>query len=73
LFCFDKNELFGALRSTDRDNAQNEYYLTDVIDVLKQRGKVVRAFCVEDPREVSGVNTVEELETVRRYLEGMAE
>jgi len=73
LFCFDKSELFGALSSTDRDNAQNEYYLTDVIGVLSQQGKRVRAFCVDDAREVSGVNTVEELEAVRRFLEGSSE
>jgi bifunctional UDP-N-acetylglucosamine pyrophosphorylase/glucosamine-1-phosphate N-acetyltransferase len=70
LFCFDKSQLFGALKSTDRENAQNEYYLTDIIDVLKQKGESVRAFCVDDPREVSGVNTVQELEAVRSYLEG---
>jgi bifunctional UDP-N-acetylglucosamine pyrophosphorylase/glucosamine-1-phosphate N-acetyltransferase len=72
LFCFNKRALFEALRTTDRDNAQNEYYLTDVIDVLKRRGEGVRAFCVDDPREVSGVNTEEELDAVRRYFKGQS-
>ncbi|UCG52438.1 MAG: NTP transferase domain-containing protein [Candidatus Latescibacterota bacterium] len=71
LFCFDKSPLFDALKSTDRDNAQNEYYLTDVIGVLKSRGEPVRAYCVADPREVSGVNTEEELAAVRSYFEGL--
>ncbi|MEJ2720818.1 MAG: NTP transferase domain-containing protein [bacterium] len=71
LFCFDKRRLFDALKATDRDNAQSEYYLTDVIGVLKERGETVRAFCVDDPMEVSGVNTEAELDTVRRYFEGL--
>jgi bifunctional UDP-N-acetylglucosamine pyrophosphorylase/glucosamine-1-phosphate N-acetyltransferase len=70
LFCFDKDKLFEALAATGRNNAQNEYYLTDVIGVLKRRGEIVCAFQAEDPWEVSGVNTEMELEAVRTYLEG---
>ncbi len=70
LFCFDKKALFEALHNTDRDNAQKEYYLPDAIEMLRSRGLKVAAYCVEDEREVSGVNTVEELENVRLFLEG---
>jgi bifunctional UDP-N-acetylglucosamine pyrophosphorylase/glucosamine-1-phosphate N-acetyltransferase len=70
LFCFDKNALFDALHTTDRDNAQKEFYLTDAIEKLRSRGEKVSAYCVEDEREVSGVNTVEELEHVRTFLKG---
>ena len=70
LFCFDIKALFDALNSTDRDNAQKEYYLTDAIEMMSSRGLKVAAYRVEDEREVSGVNTVEELENVRRFLEG---
>jgi UDP-N-acetylglucosamine diphosphorylase/glucosamine-1-phosphate N-acetyltransferase len=70
LFCFDKNALFSALDGTDRENAQKEYYLTDAIEKMRGRGLKVAAYCVEDEREVSGVNTVDELEVVRRFLEG---
>jgi len=69
LFCFDARELFGALKQTNRDNAQNEYYLPDVIEMMREKGKRVAAWCVEDSREVAGVNTEADLETVRRYLE----
>jgi len=72
LFCFDKTRLFDALQSTNRDNAQNEYYLTDVIGVLKNAGQRVRAFCVDDAWEVSGVNTEEELVAVRTYFKGIS-
>ncbi len=69
LFCFEKRALFEALHGLDRDNAQTEYYLTDVIELMKADGLGVRAFRVEDEREVSGVNDVEELEAIRRYFE----
>jgi bifunctional UDP-N-acetylglucosamine pyrophosphorylase/glucosamine-1-phosphate N-acetyltransferase len=68
LFCFDKEKLFTALGAIGRDNAQNEYYLTDVIAVLKNEGEVVRAYCVDDSFEVAGVNTDAELEAIRRRM-----
>jgi UDP-N-acetylglucosamine diphosphorylase/glucosamine-1-phosphate N-acetyltransferase len=72
LFCFDKDQLFEALKSIDRQNAQNEYYLTDVIAALRSSGHDVRAHCADNAREVSGVNTDEELEAIREYLKGLA-
>jgi UDP-N-acetylglucosamine diphosphorylase/glucosamine-1-phosphate N-acetyltransferase len=68
LFCFEKDDLFPALRETNRENVQGEYYVTDVIEVIKRRGKRARAFRAEDPAEVSGVNTVRELENVRNLI-----
>ncbi len=69
LFCFEKNELFSALGEIGCDNAQNEYYLTDVIAVMKGKGLKVGAYCVDDTMEVAGINTDQELEAVRRYYE----
>jgi bifunctional UDP-N-acetylglucosamine pyrophosphorylase/glucosamine-1-phosphate N-acetyltransferase len=68
LFCFEKSALIEALHGLDRDNAQSEFYLTDVIELMRENGLPVRAYRVEDEREVSGVNNVEELEAVRQYL-----
>ena len=72
LFCFEKDKLFEALSETNRENVQREYYLTDVIAVLKRRGERVCAYRVGDPREVSGVNTEEELLAVRAYFEELS-
>jgi len=69
LFCFEKKTLFDTLHGLDRDNSQDEYYLTDVIELMRGNGLEVRAYRVADEREVSGVNNVEELESVRRYFE----
>lgn len=68
LFCFDKEALFSALAGIDQDNAQNEYYLTDVIAIMKNAGLDVRAHLIDDPMEVAGINTDSELETIRKYM-----
>jgi bifunctional UDP-N-acetylglucosamine pyrophosphorylase/glucosamine-1-phosphate N-acetyltransferase len=72
LFCFEKEKLFEALAATTRDNVQREYYLTDVIGVLKRKGDTVRAYRAADPREVSGVNTEDELRAARKYFEELS-
>ncbi len=71
LFCFDCKSLFAALNNLDSDNAQNEFYVTDAIELIREAGKPVRAWCVPDNREVAGVNTVEELEQVESYMEDL--
>ena len=68
LFCFEARELFPALERVTRRNAQNEYYLTDVIGVLAAEGRGVAAHRIDDPREIAGVNNPDELEAVRRFV-----
>jgi len=70
LFCFDKTALFDALGDIGQDNAQKEYYLTDVIAILKKKGLDVSAHLIEDHREVAGINTDSELEAVRKFMAG---
>ena len=40
-YCFDNEALFEALKKVNNNNAQNEYYLPDVIEILKQQGEKV--------------------------------
>ena len=55
IFCFRRSLLAPALRLVHPDNAQGEYYLTDVVEVLAEAGhKVVSV--VADPHETRGVN-----------------
>jgi bifunctional UDP-N-acetylglucosamine pyrophosphorylase / glucosamine-1-phosphate N-acetyltransferase len=70
LFCFEARELFPALQRVTTGNSQNEYYLTDVIGLLRSEGRPVGAYRVDDAREVAGVNNTEELEAVRRFVGG---
>ena len=55
-YCFDNKALFEALKLVGNDNAQGEYYLPDVIEILQQQGEIVSAFVTGDFDETLGVN-----------------
>ncbi|MGX7195843.1 bifunctional UDP-N-acetylglucosamine diphosphorylase/glucosamine-1-phosphate N-acetyltransferase GlmU [Enterococcus olivae] len=55
-YCFDNELLFDALENLNTDNAQGEYYLTDIIEILKADGKNVAAYQTQDFDESLGVN-----------------
>ena len=46
-YCFDVQKLFGALEQVRNDNAQGEYYLPDVLTILKDAGEKICAFTAE--------------------------
>lgn len=56
VLCFDNKLLFENLHKVNNDNAQGEYYLPDVISLLKEQGKKVSAFEMADLSESLGVN-----------------
>lgn len=55
-YCFDNIALFEALDKVSNNNAQNEYYLTDVIGIMDQNGLKVDAYKIDDFNEVGGIN-----------------
>lgn len=57
VYCFDNATLFKALHEVGNDNAQGEYYLTDVIGILKAKGEIVAAYKMKNFAESLGVNT----------------
>ena len=61
IYCFDRSALVGALEKVDSQNAQGEYYLTDVIKVLRDTGHSIAALTTDDPDEVRGVNDRQQL------------
>ena len=61
IYCFNTAELTNSIDQLKTNNAQNEYYLTDVIESLSLSNKVVSGLCVDHPLEVSGANTPAEL------------
>ena len=68
-YCFDNEKLFHALNQVTNDNAQQEYYLTDVIRILKQQGFGIEAYCTDDPDEVIGVNDRVNLAEAERLMQ----
>lgn len=55
-YCFDNQALFNALSKITNNNAQNEYYLTDVIGIMNDEGLKVDAYKIDDFNEVGGIN-----------------
>ncbi|NYE57396.1 bifunctional UDP-N-acetylglucosamine diphosphorylase/glucosamine-1-phosphate N-acetyltransferase GlmU [Carboxydothermus ferrireducens] len=56
IYCFNTKILKEILPLLKAENAQKEYYLTDVIPLLLERGKVVETITIQDETEVYGVN-----------------
>lgn len=68
IYVFRRGLLAPALRRIEPDNAQGEYYLTDVIEVLASAGHKVDSLVVEDPDEVQGINDRLQLATAETEL-----
>lgn len=69
IYVFDGEHLFDNLRNLSTDNAQGEYYLTDLIAVLRRAGHRVGAHVIHDPVEALGVNSRAELATVEAEIQ----
>ncbi|WGT37814.1 bifunctional UDP-N-acetylglucosamine diphosphorylase/glucosamine-1-phosphate N-acetyltransferase GlmU [Lysinibacillus sp. 1 U-2021] len=55
-YCFDNKLLFETLKLVKNDNAQGEYYLPDVIEILQKQGDIVEAYVTDNFEETLGVN-----------------
>jgi bifunctional UDP-N-acetylglucosamine pyrophosphorylase/glucosamine-1-phosphate N-acetyltransferase len=56
IYCFGRSVVGPALRRVRNDNLQGEWYLTDIVAVLREAGYPVAAVKVDDPDETAGVN-----------------
>ena len=56
IYCFESEELLGALKELNCDNHQNEYYLTDTTAILRSKGFRVGTYILEDNNEMFGVS-----------------
>ena len=68
IYVFDIKELLIALKKIKPNNAQGEYYLTDVIKIMNDKGLKTGAVIVEDNTEILGVNDRTQLELLTRVL-----
>ncbi|MFB1100822.1 bifunctional UDP-N-acetylglucosamine diphosphorylase/glucosamine-1-phosphate N-acetyltransferase GlmU [Terribacillus sp. JSM ZJ617] len=67
-YCFDNKLLFQALHNVSNDNAQGEYYLPDVLELLKKDNKLVTAYQTTDFDETMGVNDRVALSQAERIM-----
>ncbi len=68
IYCFEREALFSALSEVTCDNAQGEYYLPDVLSILRTRGEKIWAVAAEDYQETLGVNSRAQLAGAERIL-----
>ena len=68
IYVFDKEKLFDGLHHITPNNAQNEYYLTDVFEYFWRHQWTVSALVADHEDEIRGINTYEQLEQARGIL-----
>jgi bifunctional UDP-N-acetylglucosamine pyrophosphorylase/glucosamine-1-phosphate N-acetyltransferase len=61
VYCFQAKELLAGLAKIKVNQKKKEYYLTDIIAILKGQGKVIAAATLDDAREGLGINTRKDL------------
>ena len=68
IYAFDLPPLFDALRGIASQNAQGEFYLTDLIAIYRRRKLAVETLLVENAQEIRGINSRSELAEVSRLV-----
>ncbi len=67
-YLVDKDLLFELVKRIDCDNAQGEFYLTDIVELATISGHRVGAFCLASHEEALGVNSRNQLAEAERVL-----
>jgi UDP-N-acetylglucosamine diphosphorylase/glucosamine-1-phosphate N-acetyltransferase len=68
IYCFGSRALFDCLDEVRPENAQREFYLTDVIGILNGKGMPVLSFSAAGPDETMGVNSREQLDELEKMI-----
>jgi bifunctional UDP-N-acetylglucosamine pyrophosphorylase/glucosamine-1-phosphate N-acetyltransferase len=68
IYAFDLPPLFEALRGIASQNAQGEFYLTDLVGIYRRRKLPVETLPVTNPDEIRGINSRTELAEVSRIV-----
>ncbi len=65
IYSFDSAWLWGNLKKIKKENAQKEYYLTDLVSLAFAQNKKIDSLPI-DAKEAIGINSLEELETAEK-------
>ena len=63
IYIFESIELFKTLPRVNNNNKQNEYYLTDVLNILLDDNELVSTQKTNNANEIIGINTLEQLQS----------
>lgn len=67
-YCFKVDALFSSLKMVSPSNAQGEYYLTDIFEILNSQGGKIASVSADSSIEVMGINSRKELAVAETYL-----
>ncbi|MCP4725955.1 MAG: NTP transferase domain-containing protein [bacterium] len=67
-YCFRADSVFSLLSKLENDNAQGEYYLTDIMQLMSKSNMRIETVLESDPDIVFGINTMEELAEAERMM-----
>ena len=64
IFAFENHSLWSSLKKIEPNNSQGEYYLTDIIEILKLSKKNVTAQKFSEPIQFKGINSIDQLNSL---------
>ncbi len=68
IYCFSVEAAFDALNQVDRSNAQGEYYLPDVLAIIRQKGLKTEVFKTAAREDILGINDRIQLAEAEKVL-----
>jgi bifunctional UDP-N-acetylglucosamine pyrophosphorylase/glucosamine-1-phosphate N-acetyltransferase len=68
LYCFDAEKFWAYVNEISPNNPANEYYLTEMIEILRRHDLTVAPLLVADEKELLGINTRVELAIAGKLL-----
>lgn len=68
IYCFNNKSLFKYLNELSTDNSQNEYYITDLVEIFAKQNLEIKAIKVNDINEVMGINSRVQLAQAEKWL-----
>ncbi|MFH1282507.1 MAG: sugar phosphate nucleotidyltransferase [bacterium] len=68
IYCFRNKNIKSFLKKIKPDNAKNEYYLTDLVELIAKSGRRVESFPVENTIEITGINSRDQLIMVEELI-----
>lgn len=68
MYCFDAKALILALKELKTDNVQGEYYLTDVIEIMRNMGKITGTYVTSEAADIQAVNSKMQLAEVEALM-----
>lgn len=67
VYCFRARDLFSVIDNLSADNKKREYYLTDVVELLAEKGYGIENIETDDFEEASGVNSRQDLAKAQEF------